>query len=217
MEYFNEFLLNRLTELTISRHQLVTLFGYKNRNKSFRVIDAWLNGSKLPNTMQTKQLASVLQISHDQLQQRIDQQIEQIKKDQQNAIYEKWLAAKNAFRPHFAVYQSETVHHLPLPYFTTTNVLKKTIELEDDLLTSSGDDLLQACKNIIEGYLKDNPDRQLSEKEFFKFHLEFEKNSRLCFDGKGNAIDEPEEDSEFFDLDEKLPKSDGKSIWNIKY
>lgn len=137
MSQFNEFFLNRLTELSISRHQLVVLLGYKNTNKGLRMIDAWLNRSKLPNTMQTKQLAIVLQIPHDQLQQRIDQQIEQIKKDEQQAIYEKWLAAKNAFRPHFAIYQSETVHHLPLPYFTTTNVLKKTIDLEDDFLTTT--------------------------------------------------------------------------------
>ena len=79
MKHFQSFLLQRLDERSITRAQLADIMEYKNKSKAFRHIDAWLSGTKLPNSVQVNDLAKAIHLPSEHLLQQIE--IEQMQEE----------------------------------------------------------------------------------------------------------------------------------------
>lgn len=216
MTHFSTFLRQRMEQLSISRSELAAGFSTKNKVKAYRYIDAWLSGKQLPNNFQVKVLASVLQVSEDEIVSLID--AEKLFEASQKVYEEqkKRVAARKAFLPHIGVYRRITTHQMPFPYFTTENVLQDQLTIEDNVLKLSLDKLLEFLKDKIEEYISLNLNAEFTSPDcFFKLNLEFDKNDGICVDREAKLIFEPKTESVVFDI--KPDKDVTGEKWFILY
>ena len=204
MTHFSSFFRQRMVHLSINRTGLAARLNAKSKAKTYRYIDDWLSGKQLPDNQHVKMLAVILQVSEAEIVSRIDTAKLFVASQKVYEEQKKRIAARKAFLPHIGVYRRITTHHMPLPYFTTENVMQDQLTIEDDVLKLSLDELLEVIKVKIEEYISENSNADYKSPTcFFKLNLEYDKHDGICVDRNATLISEPQPTSEVFDIKRK--------------
>ncbi len=77
--HFSELIRDGMKKVDLDRKALIQTMGYRNRNKGFRRIDAWLSGQEFPNRELIEKLSTVLKVDSKQIIEAIKLDIHEMK------------------------------------------------------------------------------------------------------------------------------------------